>query len=90
MNEPREKSTVADNPRNQSILPTAETWQWAFSYLREDIQNLRSTVKEDIQDLRTELRELRRELTAEIRSTRTWTLTGMLAMGSILAALIKL
>jgi len=79
MNEPRGQSTVADNPGSQSMPPATETWQWAFSYLREDIQ-----------DLRTEMRELRREVTAELRSTRTWTLMGMLAMGSILAALIKL
>ncbi|MFH1567938.1 MAG: hypothetical protein ABIL09_08040 [Gemmatimonadota bacterium] len=79
MNEPRERTAVTDSQGNRAMPPPAESWQWAFQYLREDNQ-----------ELRAEMRELRRELMAEIRGTRNWTLTSMLALGGILAALIKL
>ena len=54
-----------------------EDMHWGFSYLREDIQDLRQEFRGQIQDLRDDIRgarqetqEVRKDLTGQIQATR--------------------
>lgn len=70
---------MAETTDQQVPPPPGEGWQWAFSYLRQDMQ-----------DLRTEIRELRAEMNRRMDRTLTMTISTTVAIGGVLAALIKL
>lgn len=95
---------MAEATDQQVHPPPGEGWQWAFSYLRQDIQDLRAEMREFQAEIRAEMRELRtemREFKAEVREQLTEmnrridrhfsiTITTMIGIGAVLAALIKL
>ncbi len=70
---------MAETTDQQVPTPPGEGWQWAFSYLRQDMQ-----------DLRTEIRELRTEMNRRMDRTLTVTISTTVGIGAMLAALIKL
>lgn len=73
---------MADTSEHQMTVPPGEGWQWAFSYLRQDIL-----------DIRTELRAMRAEILEvgrRVDRVQTVTITTIVAIGGVLAALIKL
>ena len=70
---------MTESSEQQAAVPAGEGWQWAFSYLRQDMQ-----------DLRTEIRELRAEMNRRMDRTLTMTISTTVAIGGVLAALIKL
>ena len=57
-------STDPDSPLSQS----PEEMHWGFSYLREDIQDIRQEFRGHIHDLRGEIQGGRQELIAKIDS----------------------
>ena len=70
---------MTDSSEQQAVAPPGEGWQWAFSFLRQDIQ-----------DLRAEIRDLRAEMNRRLDRQFTITISTMIAIGGMLAALIKL
>lgn len=104
--------TMAETTDQPTPPITPESWQWAFSYLREDVQDIRT----DLRELRAEIRqglsevsqrpgdrgvetnhqvssrltECDKQLLRHIDTRFTWTITTMLAIAGLMAALIKL
>ena len=66
---------MAETRQPTSPQPPAEDVHWAVAYLREDLQ-----------DIRNEIRSLHARLDSQFR----WTMTSMIGMTGLLAALIKL
>lgn len=69
---------------------TPESWQWAFTYLRENVQDIRA----DMRELRSEVRTGFGEVNRRIDTRFGWTITAILAvaalMSGLMTALIKL
>jgi len=77
---------MAETTEQQPAVPLGEGWQWAFSYLRQDLQDLRAEMREFKAEVREQLTELNRRMDRLF----TWSVTTTLAVGGLLAALIKL
>ena len=77
---------MAETTDQQMHPPPGEGWQWAFSYLRQDIQDLRAEMRE----FRAEVREQLAEMNRRIDRHFSITITTMIGIGAVLAALIKL
>lgn len=59
------KITDSDTP-----TPPPEDMHWGFSYLREDIQDMRQEFRGQIQEVRQDLHSTREELRGEIQEGR--------------------
>ena len=77
---------MAESTDTRMTVPPDQGWQWAFSYLRQDIQDLRAEIRE----VRNEMRELQADLNRRLDRHFTLTITTMVAIGGVLAALIRL
>ncbi|MFC1525466.1 hypothetical protein ACFL6X_01495 [Candidatus Latescibacterota bacterium] len=64
MSEHERGAAMAETNDQRSPVPAEPGWQWAFSYLRQDMQ-----------DLRTEIRELRAEINRRMDRTLTVTVS---------------
>lgn len=85
------KITDSDTP-----TPPPEDMHWGFSYLREDIQDMRQEFRGQIQEGRKETQQLRQEFQVEMRDLRkdmatrfNYTIGAMVTLAAGIAALIK-
>lgn len=81
---------MAESTNQQMTVPPDQGWQWAFSYLRQDIQELRAEGREFQAEVRAEFRELRSEMNRRMDRHFAVTISTLVAIGGVLAALIKL
>ena len=82
------ESTGSGTP--PSIPP--EDMHWGFSYLREDIQDVRQEFRGQIQDLRSDIQGARqdmREMQKQINTRFNVTIATMVTLAVGIAALIK-
>ena len=74
---------------------------WGFSYLREDIQDLRNDFRQELRSVRDEFRQelrdaredrqdLRKELLTQINVRFNFAIGTMVTLSAVLAALIKI
>jgi len=84
---------MAEPTEQQMGVPPGEGWQWAFSYLRQDVLDLRAefrTLRREMQEFRAEIRAEIAEMNRRIDRHFSWSVATTLAVGGLLAALIKL